>query len=74
MTSNIERRVQEHKKGLMGGFTKKYNCRKLVFAEQISDAYTATEHERQLKNWNRKKKEWLIESINPEWEDLSLNI
>ncbi|MDD2916471.1 MAG: GIY-YIG nuclease family protein [Candidatus Gracilibacteria bacterium] len=70
-TSNLEKRIEEHKQGVFEGFSKKYNCFKLVYMDQTSDITAAIEREKQLKNWNRKKKELLIASMNPTWEDLS---
>ena len=71
ITNNLVRRVYEHKQGMIEGFTKKYNCKKLVYFESTYDAVSAIEREKQLKRWNRKKKEFLINQLNPEWKDLS---
>ena len=71
VTSNLERRVYEHKNKLIDGFTKKYNVNKLVFYEQTSDVRVAIEREKQLKGWIRKRKNELVESVNPMWNDLS---
>ena len=71
VTSNLPKRLYEHKNGLVEGFTKKYNVHKLVYFEGTTDAYSAIEREKQLKKWIRKKKEILISSVNPDWEDLS---
>ena len=73
ITNNIERRVYEHKKGLAEGYSKKYNISKLVYFETGSDVTLAIKREKQLKGWVRAKKVNLIESINPEWDDLSVN-
>ncbi|MDD5527354.1 MAG: GIY-YIG nuclease family protein, partial [Patescibacteria group bacterium] len=70
VTNNLIRRVWEHKQGLVEGFTKKYSCHKLVYCEYFSDIYCAIDREKQLKNWNRKKKEKLIRTINWSWKDL----
>jgi len=72
-TNNLARRVYEHKNGLMEGFTKKYNVHKLVWFESCHDVKAAIAREKQLKNWNRAKKEALIRQMNPEWKDLSNN-
>lgn len=72
ITNNIERRVFEHKKGLIEGYTKKYNISKLVYLETGSDINMAIKREKQLKGWIRAKKVNLIESVNPNWDDLSL--
>jgi putative endonuclease len=71
VTNNLYRRVHEHKKKLIGGFTKKYNITKLVWYEATSEVTSAIAREKQIKGWVRKKKIALIESMNPEWKDLS---
>ena len=70
VTSNIQRRVGEHKLGLMDGFTKKYQINRLVYYEETGDVQTALEREKQIKGWARKKKIGLIETMNPGWIDL----
>jgi len=72
VTSNIERRISEHKLKLIEGFSKKYDCTKLVYYEDFSDIVQAIAREKVLKGWVRKKKQELIASVNPHWEDLSL--
>ena len=71
VTSNLPRRLFEHRNGLADGFTKKYNVHKLVYFEQTNDVYSAISREKQLKKWNRQKKNALIGKMNPEWRDLS---
>ncbi len=71
MTNDIERRVWEHKEGFNKGFTKKYKCNRLVYYEETDDVCWAIEREKQVKKWNRKKKEELIKTLNPAWEDLA---
>ena len=71
MTNNIERRSEEHKSGLIRGFTQRYNCDKLVYFELYSDVNQAIEREKQLKKWRREKKERLIKTVNPDFKDLS---
>ncbi|HNS32313.1 MAG TPA: GIY-YIG nuclease family protein [bacterium] len=71
VTNNIAHRVFQHKNGLVEGFTKKYNLKKLVYCESTGDVIAAISREKQLKNWHRKWKIRLIESSNPEWHDLS---
>jgi putative endonuclease len=73
VTSNLERRVAEHKTGEFEGFTKKYQVKKLVYFEMTKDVHAALAHEKQIKGWVRKKKKDLIESINPHWKDLALD-
>ena len=70
MTNNIERRLEEHKSGLIKGFTQRYNCNKLVYLECFSDVNQAIEREKQVKKWRREKKDWLIKTINPDLKDL----
>lgn len=71
VTSNIEKRVFEHQNHLIEGFSAKYNTTRLVLLERYSDIRTAISREKQLKRWNRAKKEWLIELSNPHWDDLA---
>ena len=71
VTNNLERRIAEHQSGLIDGFTKKYRVHKLVYYESCHDVRDAIAREKQLKNWNREKKRFLIEQMNPEWKDLS---
>jgi putative endonuclease len=71
VTNNLERRVYEHKKKIIPGFTSKYNIDKLIYYEITSDVKIALLREKQIKGWLRNKKIVLIESINPEWKDLS---
>ena len=71
VTNDLQRRVFEHQQGLNEGFTKKYNCHKLIFYENYSDVKQAIAREKQLKNWNRNKKQELINKINPHWQDLT---
>jgi len=71
MTNNLQRRIYEHKHGLVEGFTKKYNVHKLVYYEEVSDVNVAIEREKQIKKWNREWKVNLIKSKNPVWRDLS---
>ncbi len=70
MTNDLERRVDEHKRNLIKGFTQKYEVHKLVYYEAIEDAYAAIEREKQLKWWKRDWKLSLIERYNPEWIDM----
>ena len=71
VTNNLNRRIYEHKHKLINGFTKKYNLTNLVYYETFNDINDAIRREKQIKGWLRKKKLNLIESVNPEWEDLS---
>ncbi len=69
-TNDLERRVYEHKHKVYAGFTKKYNCNKLLYYEELEDAASALHREQQIKRYKRAWKENLINSINPEWRDL----
>ncbi len=69
-TSNLQKRIYEHKNGLVQGFTKKYGVHRLVYYELAQDAETALTREKQIKKWNRAWKLRLIEEHNPEWADL----
>jgi putative endonuclease len=70
MTNNPIRRVYEHKEKIIDGFTKKYNCTKLVYYEIFNDPYNAIAREKQIKAGSRKKKIDLINAMNPKWKDL----
>src|SRR5258708_39237916 len=70
VTNDLERRIDEHRNGKGGAFTKRYRVNTLVYVEeygQISDAIT---REKEIKAWRRSKKDALVETINPTWADL----
>jgi len=71
MTNNIKKRIYEHKKKLIPGFTKKYNISQLIYFETFDDIYSAIAREKTIKGWLRKKKIDLVNKINPDWKDLS---
>lgn len=71
VTSDLCRRVWEHKQDWVDGFTKKYGVHRLVYYEVHGDMFAAITREKQLKKWNRRWKLELIEKSNPEWKDLS---
>ncbi len=71
MTNNLYRRVYQHKTHEFRGFTYDYDAVRLVYGESFDDVRTAIDREKQLKNWRRDKKEWLIQRANPEWKDLA---
>ncbi|MDD4607096.1 MAG: GIY-YIG nuclease family protein [Patescibacteria group bacterium] len=74
-TSGLLSRNWQHKNKVgLKSFTKKYNVDKLVYFEIYDDPNDAIYREKQIKGWIRKKKENLINSINPEWKDLSDNL
>jgi putative endonuclease len=70
VTSNLFKRVSEHKNKLVPGFTSKYNVTKLVFYEEYETMPEAIAREKQIKGGSRQKKIDLINSKNPEWNDL----
>ena len=70
VTSDLIKRVYEHKNGLADGFTRKYNVHHLVYFELHEDMNGAITREKQIKKWNRAWKVELIERGNPEWKDL----
>lgn len=72
-TNDLVRRIHQHKNKLFEGFTKKYACHRLIYYEECDDVISAIEREKQLKKWNRQKKQNLIKMLNPTWKDLSLN-
>ncbi len=74
VTSNLQRRVWEHKNKVVKGFTEKYNINKLVYYEITDSIESAIIREKQLKNWHRDWKINLIKEINPEFKDLSLDL
>ena len=71
VTKDLIRRIYEHKHKLdPNSFTAKYDVHKLVYYEETTDVRAAIEREKQLKSWNRKRKNKLVERKNPSWEDL----
>jgi len=72
VTNDLARRLHEHRHETdPESFTAKYRVHKLVYYEETPDAYAAVSREKQIKSWNRKRKNMLVESMNPEWRDLS---
>jgi putative endonuclease len=70
VTNNLEQRVYEHRHRMGSGFTTKYSIDRLVYFEVFSDVRDAIAREKQIKGWLRAKKIALIESVNPNWQDL----
>ncbi|MFO0987545.1 MAG: GIY-YIG nuclease family protein [Alphaproteobacteria bacterium] len=70
VTNNLGRRAWEHKQHLIDGFTKRYNCERLIYMEHHPTIEEAIAREKQLKKWRREKKLWLIKQMNPELRDL----
>jgi putative endonuclease len=71
VTNDLERRVYEHRKKLIPGFTSRYGLDKLVYYESTNDITIAIEREKELKGWVRRKKTALVNTDNTEWKDLS---
>ena len=73
ITGFFTRRILQHKYDSIEGFTKKYQCHRLVYYESHQDVEVAIGREKQIKRWRREKKIALIEKINPRWQDLAEN-
>jgi putative endonuclease len=73
VTNNITRRVAQHKSGKGGIFTQKYNINRMVYLETTNDILAAIQREKQIKGGSSEKKIASIESVNPEWRDLSID-
>jgi putative endonuclease len=73
MTNDIQRRMYEHKKKLLNGFTKKYFVDRLLYVEETNDVRAAILREKEIKGWRRSKKIALIKTINPNCIDLAEN-
>ena len=71
VTSDIRRRVAEHRAGMVPGFTHKYGLNRLVYAEQNADILSAIQREKNIKHWPRAWKARLIGHGNPDWDDLA---
>ena len=70
VTSDLRKRIYEHRQGMFNGFTKKYHIHRLVYFEATSDVNSAILREKRIKKWRRNWKIELIEEKNPEWNDL----
>ena len=71
VTNDLPKRVYQHKEKIIPGFTGKYNVNKLVFYEMTPDVRSAIFREKQIKGGSRAKKVALVETMNPDWTDLS---
>ena len=71
VTNDLARRVWEHEKGTIKGFTKQYRLTVLVYHETYHEIDQAIDREKQIKGWRRSKKNALVETLNPKWADLS---
>ena len=75
VTNDLLRRLEEHRSHANPkSFTAKYNVTRLVYYENTNDVFSAIEREKQIKGWNRKRKEALVESVNPGWKDLTSQV
>jgi putative endonuclease len=73
-TSDLARRITEHRSGAVPGFTRKYGVTRLVYYEAFDGILEARARERTLKRWRRDWKATLIESLNPDWSDLTATL
>jgi len=71
VTSKLEGRAWEHKNHAVEGFTSKYHVDRLVYYEQFSDPISAITREKEIKGWRREKKNALVQTLNPKWDDLT---
>jgi putative endonuclease len=70
VTNDLVRRVSEHRRGEVSGFTKRYGLKELVYFEQFDRPAAAIQREKNIKHWSRQWKLELIEGANPKWRDL----
>ena len=71
VTSDLRKRIGQHKTKFYKGFTSRYNCDHLVYHQSFEDIQDAIQYEKKLKDGNRANKEKLINQMNPEWKDLA---
>ena len=71
VTNNLARRINEHKRGLIPGFTSRYRVTRLMYFEEFADVRVAIAREKEIKGWVRMRKLRLIEERNPTWADLA---
>ncbi len=74
VTSDLAKRIWEHKNNMVEGFSKRYDVHRLVWYELHETMESAIQREKQMKEWKRKWKLELIESVNPEWQDIYYQI
>ena len=74
VTSNLPKRLYEHREGLIDGFTSDYGVQRLVWFERHDEMETAIRREKQIKKWNRQWKINLIEGQNPDWRDMAIDL
>lgn len=74
ITSDLQKRIREHRLGKGSKFTAKYNLKYVIYFEEFCDVYEAIQREKDLKSKSRQKKEAIINQFNPNWDDLSSSI
>ena len=74
VTSDIARRIDQHRTGVVDGFSKRYSVKRLVYVEACPDAEYAIRREKAIKGWSRQWKVDLIERDNPDWNDIFLTL
>ncbi|MGL5837357.1 MAG: GIY-YIG nuclease family protein [Sphingorhabdus sp.] len=74
VTSNLMQRIQQHREGLIEGFSKRYGIKRLMYFELHGTMETAIVREKQLKEWKRNWKIELLEKDNPDWKDLAIDL
>ncbi len=71
VTNDLQRRIWEHENAIHGGFSKRYKCKYLIYYEHFQNIEHAIDREKQIKNWRRDKKEFIIKKFNPQWQFLN---
>jgi putative endonuclease len=74
VTNDLERRVWEHQNGECKGFTRQYRVNRLVYHETYNHIDDAIAREKEIKGWRRSKRNALVETLNPKWVDLSVEL
>ncbi len=74
VTGNLYSRIHEHREGINPGFTKRYNCTKLVYWEFLDDIESAIHREKRIKKYTRLAKQNLISEFNPDWKDCFFDV
>jgi putative endonuclease len=74
VTSDLPKRIYEHRNGVVRGFTRRYGLKRLVYVETFDDIEAAITREKRMKEWQRNWKIQLIERDNPHWDDLAVSI
>jgi putative endonuclease len=74
VTNSLERRVWFHRNNTVKSFTKTYKVDRLVYHEQFNEALHAIAREKEIKGWRREKKNELVQTLNPKWRDLGLEL